>query len=98
MIREANALVVATIILGIVFAITAIIRHAHGSERVQCAERQVTWQYHSYQVEGRRCWARGRPGKYEPSDLYWPTPIRHLYWEQEYRWQWQDPAGWSHRE
>ena len=25
-------------------------------------------------IEGRKCWFRGYPKQYEPSDLFWPTP------------------------
>ena len=80
-----------------------MIQIAFSEDKIRCSETQVDWSWHSYRVEGRRCWAKGYPGKYRPSQLYWPTPEpipittpMKLPWEMNYRWV--DPNGWSHGE
>jgi len=76
---------------------------ARGEDRIPCSETQRSWEWHSYRVDGRRCWAKRHPGKYRPSQLYWPvpepmpitTPMKPP-WEIEYRWV--DPNGQTHQE
>ena len=91
-----------TRILCAVFLTTAFVHNAHGEGRVRCTDHQVSWEFHSYYVQGRRCWAKGYPGKYRRSELYWEaepgkaaTPV-YVPWEAEHRWQ--DYSGWSHQE
>jgi len=94
-------LMAVAIALGILATIRII--SAHGEDRTACAESQLTWEFHSYRVDGRKCWARGHPGKFRPSQLYWPelkalpitTPMVPP-WEME--WRWVDPTGWTHQE
>jgi hypothetical protein len=81
----------------------AIGRYAYGEDRVRCAESPGKGEWHSAKVDAKRCWFKGRPGKHQASELYWPAPepiaitepIRAPL-EQEHRWI--DSRGWSHRE
>src|SRR5262249_43079717 len=52
----------------------AIGRYAYGESRVHCAESPGKGQWHSRQVDGRRCWVKGYHGKFSASELYWPAP------------------------
>jgi len=88
-------LVLLTIMTGVTIGV--LIVAARGEERVRCAAEPGRGEWHSYKVDGRKCWAKGRSGKYDPSELYWePTPIQTSPWINEYRWH--DPTGWTHQE
>ena len=52
----------------------AIGRYAYGESHVRCAESPGKGQWHSRQVDGRRCWFKGYHGKFSASELYWPAP------------------------
>ena len=55
----------------------AIGRYAYGESRVRCAESPGKGQWHSRQVDGRRCWFKGYHGKFSASELYWPGAFDH---------------------
>jgi hypothetical protein len=86
----------------------AIGRYAYGESGVRCAESPGKGQWHSRQVDGRRCWFKGYHGKFSASELYWPAPEMpapepiaiteqmRAPWDQGRRWV--DPRGWSHQE
>jgi len=65
-------------------------------ECVKCSATQITDEYHSYKVDGRKCWVKGKPGKYSVDELYWEQKVPNLIWQEEYRWR--DPTGWTHQE
>jgi len=82
---------------GFVVAWLVALELAQARERVKCSETQVNDEYHSYQVNGKKCWAKGKPGKYDPvTDLYWEIPVPNVIWQEEHRWV--DPSGQTHKE
>jgi len=93
----------AWVVLAVLSLCVGIVRYAHGEDKVRCAESPGKGEWHSRQVEGRRCWFKGHSGKYRASELYWAAPEQmeisqpvSLPSEMEYRWQ--DPRCWSHKE
>jgi len=81
---------------GFVVAWLICLELAQAKEQIKCSETQVTGEYHSYQINGKKCWAKGKPGKYSPDELYWEKKVPNVIWQEEYRWR--DPTGWTHGE
>jgi hypothetical protein len=98
------ALVAMALMLAITFTVSAIIKRAHGEDKLLCHVEPLTpdWHYRT-RINPRpetKCWYDG-PRMLARDRLYWAEApaipsIPHLLWQQEYRWT--DPSGWSHQE
>jgi len=106
-ISAALLLVVVTLLFAIIFGGTAIIKRAHGEDKLLCHLEPGGdgWHYRTQipPLREAKCWYEG-PRMLSRDRLYWaeapsiPQPIPNLIWQQEHRWRWSDPAGWTHQE
>jgi hypothetical protein len=97
-------IVIVAWVMGVVWVCEAIIKPAHGEDKLLCHLEPLTpdWHYRT-RIDPRpdiKCWYDG-PRMLARDRLYWAqapvvTTIPHLLWQQEYRWT--DPSGWSHQE
>jgi len=98
-----SELVAAALVLAIIVATVALVKYAYSEEKLLCHVEPLSAEWH-YRTKippkpELKCWYDG-PRMLSREKLYWAEApgVPHLIWQEEHRWRWVDPSGWTHQE